>query len=65
MAVYEAYNKDGNLENIIVIEPEQVAEYEQLTGLKLELPPEPRPVEEPDPATMEAALNELGVATRE
>ena len=65
MAVYEAYNKDGNLENIIVIEPEQVAKYEQLTGLNLKLPPEPEPDESPDPAVMETALNELGVVTRE
>ena len=64
MAKYIAY-KNGEYENIIEIEPEQIAEYEQLTGLTLELPPEPEFVEEPDPATMEAALNELGVITRE
>ena len=39
-----------------------------LTGLTLELPPEPEPAPttgDPDAATMEAALNELGVITRE
>ena len=65
MARYIATDANGDYVNLIEIEPEQVAEYEQLTGLTLELPPEPEPVEEPDPATMEAALNELGVITRE
>ena len=66
MARYIATDANGDYVNLIEIEPEQVAEYEQLTGLTLELPPEPEPVEEePDPATMEAALNELGVVTRE
>lgn len=65
MAVYEVYNKDGEFENIIVIEPDQVTKYEQLTGLRLELPPEPEFEEQLDPAVMEAALNELGVETRE
>lgn len=65
MPVYVAYNPDGTFDNIIEIEPENVAEYEELTGLTLELPPEPEPSEEPDAATMEAALNELGVQTRE
>ena len=65
MAKYIATDANGDYVNLIEIEPEQVAEYEQLTGLTLELPLEPEPVEEPDPATMEVALNELGVITRE
>ena len=65
MARYIATDANGDYVNLIEIEPERVVEYEQLTGLTLELPPEPEPVEEPDPATMEAALNELGVITRE
>lgn len=68
--VYVAKDASGNQVNIIEIMPEQIESYEQLTGLTLELPPEPEPSESvtsdsPDPAEMEAALNELGVQTRE
>lgn len=62
MARYIAY-KNGEYENIIEIEPEVVSEYEELTGLTLE--PVIEEDESPDPATMEVALNELGVTTRE
>lgn len=65
MATYIAIDKHGEQVNIVEIEAEQVAKYEQLTGLRLELPPEPAADDTPDPAEMEAALNELGVQTRE
>ena len=65
MAAYFAKDKDGNVVNIIDIDPKQIPAWEAATGYTLELPPEPEPNEEPDAATMEAALNELGVATRE
>ena len=62
--VYIARDKDGNQVNIIEILPAQVAVWQELTGLTLELPPEPEPM--PDPVSeMEEALNELGVQTRE
>lgn len=62
--VYVAKDKDGNQVNIIEINPAQVAVWQELTGLTLELPPEPEPI--PDPVSvMEEALNELGVNTRE
>ena len=62
--VYIARDKGGNQVNIIEILPAQVAVWQELTGLTLELPPEPEPM--PDPVSeMEEALNELGVQTRE
>lgn len=65
MATYIAKNADGEQVNVIEIEPEQIESWQALTGLTLELPPEPDPESAPDPAQMEAALNELGVVTRE
>lgn len=67
MATYIAKNADGEQVNIVEIEPEQIENWQSLTGLTLELPPEPdpQPASTPDAATMEAALNELGVITRE
>ena len=65
MATYIAKNTAGEQVNLIEIEPEQIESWEALTGLILELPPAPEPEEAPDPAQMEAALNELGVQTRE
>lgn len=65
MATYMAYNPDGTYNNIIEIEPAQIAEYEAITGLTLALPPDPGPSQTPDPAAMEAALNLLGVKTRD
>lgn len=64
MATYIAKNTTGEQVNLIEIEPEQIESWQALTGLTLELPPAPEP-EAPDPAQMEAALNELGVQTRE
>lgn len=65
MATYIAKNTTGEQVNLIEIEPEQIESWEVLTGLTLELPSAPEPEEAPDPAQMEAALNELGVQTRE
>lgn len=65
MATYIARNAQGEQVNIVEIQPEQIPSWEALTGLTLELPPEPEPNKQPDPAEMEAALNELGVRTRE
>ena len=65
MATYIAKTADGEQVNLIEIEPEQIESWQALTGLTLELPPTPEPEEAPDPAQMEAALNELGVQTRE
>nr|DAP95592.1 MAG TPA: hypothetical protein [Caudoviricetes sp.] len=65
MATYIAKNAGGEQVNLIEIEPEQIENWQALTGLTLELPPAPKPKETPDAATMEAALNELGVITRE
>ena len=65
MATYIAKNADGEQVNIVEIEPEQIESWQALTGLVLELPPASTPKETPDTATMEAALNELGVITRE
>lgn len=62
--LYVAKDKDGNQVNIIEINPAQVAVWQELTGLTLELPPEPEPIPEPM-SVMEEALNELGVTTRE
>lgn len=64
MAIYIARNARGERVNAINIEPEQIPSWEALTGLTLELPPEPEPGDDPDAAQMEAALNELGVQTR-
>lgn len=64
MATYIAKNTTGEQVNLIEIEPEQIESWQALTGLNLELPPASEP-EAPDPAQMEAALNELGVQTRE
>ena len=63
MAVYEVYDKDGNFENIIMIDPAYVTEWEELTGLTLKTPPEPEyeESETPDPAVMEEALTKMGV----
>lgn len=65
MATYIAKNADGEQVNVIEIEPEQIESWQALTGLTLELPPAPEPEEAPEPTQMEAALNELGVITRE
>ena len=65
MATYIAKNADGERVNLIEIEPEQIEGWQELTGLTLELPPEPDRTETPDPTQMEQALNELGVITRE
>lgn len=69
MAVYQAKDANGEVVNLVEIDPGQIEGWQKLTGLKLELPPEPDPsTEEPnqtDLTTMEAALKELGVKTRE
>lgn len=67
MAVYQAKDANGEVVNLVEIDPGQIEGWQKLTGLKLELPPEPdpQPASTPDAATMEAALNELGVITRE
>lgn len=62
---YIAYDQNGDYANLIEIDPENVAEYERLTGLRLELPPQPEPGAAPVISDFEAALNELGVITRE
>ncbi len=64
MATYIARNAQGEQVNLVEIEPGQIPSWEALTGLTLELPPEPEPGDDPDAAQMEAALNELGVQTR-
>ena len=64
MAVYQAKDSNGEVVNLVEIDPGQIEGWQKLTGLKLELPAEEEP-NKPDPATMEAALNELGVITRE
>lgn len=64
--VYVAKDSYGQIVNTIVIEPEQISEYESLTGFTLEIPPEAEgDASATDLETMEAALNELGVITRE
>lgn len=65
MATYIAKNAGGEQVNVIEIDEAQIESWQALTGLTLELPPAPTPKETPDAATMEAALNELGVQTRE
>lgn len=65
MATYIAKNADGEQVNLIEIDEAQIESWQVLTGLTLELPPALEPEEAPDPAQMEAALNELGVQTRE
>ena len=65
MATYIAKNAEGDQVNLIEIDEAQIESWQALTGLILELPPAPEPEETPDPAQMEAALNELGVQTRE
>lgn len=70
MATYIAKNANDEQVNLIEIDPAQIESWQALTGLTLELPPEPDPqptptTDDPDAATMEAALNELGVITRE
>lgn len=65
MATYIAKNAAGEQVNTIEIGEAQIESWQALTGLTLELPPEPEPTGAPDTATMEAALNELGVKTRE
>lgn len=65
MAVYQAKDSNGEVVNLVEIDPGQIEGWQKLTGLKLELPPEPEPESAPDPAQMETALNELGVITRE
>ena len=67
MATYIAKNAEGEQVNLIEIDEAQIENWQALTGLTLELPPEsePHPASTPDAATMEAALNELGVITRE
>ncbi len=68
MAVYQAKDSNGEVVNLVEIDPGQIEGWQKLTGLKLELPPEPDPSDEPnnpDLTTMEAALKELGVKTRE
>lgn len=65
--VYAVKDTSGNQVNIIEIMPEQVASYEAVTGLTLELfvPEKGEVKQQPDVDEMEAALNELGVTTRE
>lgn len=66
MATY-IVKKNGERINIIVIDPEQVAKYETITGYDLE-PVEAvvdAPVTDSVNETMEKALNEMGVVTRE
>lgn len=70
MAVYQAKDSNGEVVNLVEIDSGQIEGWQKLTGLKLELPPEPdlppaSTTDDPDMATMEAALNELGVITRE
>lgn len=66
--IYIARNANGAYNNIIEIDLQNVPEYERLTGLTLELPDVQEPVVDNGTAPvddMEAALNELGVTTRE
>ncbi len=68
MATYIAKNAEGEQVNLIEIDEAQIESWQALTRLTLELPPDPQPTstsDAPDAATMEAALNELGVITRE
>ena len=65
MATYIAKNADGEQVNLIEIDEAQIEGWQKLTGLTLELPPEPEPESAPDPTQMETALTELGVITRE
>lgn len=65
MATYIARNAQGEQVNLVEIEPEQIAKWEALTGLRLELLPESKPDSEPNVIEMERALNLLGVATRD
>ena len=65
MPKYVVKNAQDRWVNQIEIEPAQIASWEALTGLTLELPPEPESSETPDLAEMEAVLNELDVQTRE
>lgn len=68
MATYIAKNAEGEQVNLIEIDEAQIESWQALTGLTLELPPAPEPAsttDAPDAAIMEAALNELGVVTRE
>lgn len=64
MATYIAKNANGEQVNLVEIEAAQVENWQKLTGLTLELPTEIES-EVPDAETMETALNELGVVTRE
>lgn len=59
MAVYQAKDANGEVVNLVEIDPGQIEGWQKLTGLKLELPPE----SEPDPAQsqMKQALQTLGV----
>lgn len=59
--LYIAKDADGNEVNIVEIYPEQIESWEKLTGLTLELPPEPEPLDELNPAVMEEALTKMGV----
>lgn len=63
MARYIATDANGDYVNLIEIDEKQIDEYQNLTGLILEL--SPTPDESPDPDIMESALNTLGVVTRE
>ena len=71
MAVYQAKDANGEVVNLVEIDPGQIEGWQKLTGLKLELPAESEPdpaaegPNQPDLTTMEAALKELGVKTRE
>ena len=65
MATYIAKNAAGEQVNLIEIDEAQIESWETLTGLTLELSSAPELEEAPDPTQMEAALNELGVQTRE
>lgn len=49
MATYIARNAQGEQVNLVEINPAQIPGWEALTGLKLELPPEPGPTTEPNP----------------
>ena len=48
MAVYQAKDANGEVVNLVEIDPGQIEGWQKLTGLKLELPPEPDPAEEPN-----------------
>lgn len=62
MAVYIVRNTNGEQVNLIEIDPVQVAEYSQLTGMTLSLPEETGD-DQPAESQMKQALQTLGVET--